>query len=315
MTNENISELIRQLNRLDVDKADYEYIVSILRKAIKDVRVPVASSSTELYFRARICNGAKPGTVNELKAPPTELVKGFQRCNPPGVPMFYCASRRISALLECDAKKGDKVYLGQWLSRKPAPVNTIMLSDMSHNFNPRMTVRESSFYTYVDTIFTRPVHETFSNVYKITSAATKVLTTGYKISKEHYIGEDCTVGILYPSVANIEGSYNCAFHVSFADSKLVLLHVMELVVKSREGKKISVEVTDNAIEFPDGNIEWLNNPSAIPKLSKAISGLTFISNGRSWVIPIRDNMPTSEEINELLNECTGGISHVPNLDR
>lgn len=315
MTYESISELIIQLNRLNVDQTDYRYIVSLLRKAMKGIRVTVASNSTELYFRARVCNDVKPLTVDELKAPPAELVKGFQRCNPPGIPMFYSASKRISALLECNVKKGDKVYLGQWVSREPAPVNTIMSSDINRYLNPTMTVRESSFYTYVDTIFTRPIHKTFSNVYKITSAVTEVLTTGYKRNKEHYIGEDCTVGILYPSVANIEDSYNCAFHASFADSRFILLHVMELLVKSREGKKIFVEVTDNAVEFHDGTIKWLNNSAAITKLKETINGLVFRSNGKAWLIPTRDTIPTNHEINELLSECTNDRLHVVEVNK
>jgi len=314
MTEENIRDLIKQLNRLDVDRADYKYIVSVFRRAIKGVRANISFRSTELYFRARVCNELKPSKVSELKAPPAELVKGFQRCNPPGAPMFYCAANRITALLECNVKEGDVVYLSQWAGREPAPVNTIMSSDTNNNFNMQMTAREINFYTYIDTIFTRPVHKTFSNVYKITSAATEVLTTGYKSMKERYIGEDGTVGILYPSVANIENSYNCAFHASFADSRMELLHVMELVVKSRDGKKVAVEVTDNAIEFLDGNIEWLNDSSSVPKRRKNNDSLEFISNGRSWLIPISDTNPTSEEIDALMNEQANGISHILNID-
>jgi|CXWL01.1.fsa_nt_gi hypothetical protein len=313
MAEENIEMLIKRLNRLDVDSADYNFIVSIFRKAIEGARIRLSHRAFQLYFRARICNDAKPLKINELKAPPTEFVKGFQRCNPPGMPMFYSSSKRITALLECNVKAGDKVYLGQWLSRKPAPVIMIMSSEMDPELT-ELTQRESSLYAYIDTVFTRPIHETFSNAYKITSAVTEVLTTGYQEIKDFYIGEDYTVGILYPSVANIEDSYNCAFHANFASNRLELLHVMELVVKSRDGKKIAVEITDNAIEFLDGNIEWLNAPHAVPKLRDRFDVLLIISNGKSWVIPIRDTMPTPEEVDELLNENANGKSHILNID-
>ena len=68
MTEENIRDLITQLNRLDVDRADYKYIVSIFRRAIKGVKTNISYRSTELYFRARICNELKPSKVRELKS-------------------------------------------------------------------------------------------------------------------------------------------------------------------------------------------------------------------------------------------------------
>ena len=277
--------VIRRLNRLDVERAEFDDIVLMLRHAITGVRVSVGlTPSTELYFRARICNSHKPTKVAELAAPPAEYVTGFQRCNPPGNSMFYSAAKRITALLECDVEVGDTVYLGQWNNREPAPLNRVLAMDDAPESATEFTANEHILHTYFDTIFTRPVHETFSNVYKLTAAATEVLTTGYNPNSEHDIRDDRAVGLIYPSVVDIAGSYNTVFHAEFANERIQLSHAMELKVKEREGKHIVVEVMDNAIEFIDGEIEWLGNPLAIPQLVADRNKLTFISNGRSWVI-------------------------------
>jgi hypothetical protein len=307
MSSKNLRDLIRQLNRVDVEKASFEYILSIIHKAIIEARIHITlTRSTELYFRARICNETKVKKINELKAPPAEFVKGFQRCNRPGVPMFYGASKRITALLECNVKEGDKVYLGQWINREPLPVNTVLSTVQDYQSNFELTDKERILYTYIDTIFTRPVHETFSNAYKITTAVAEVLTTNYAPEKDFDIRKDSTVGIIYPSVTNIADSYNTAFHAKFAEERLELIHVMELLVTKRDGKKVVVEVLDNAIEFPDGEIAWLSESAAIPKLIHDPHKLTFIWNGRAWVIATRDVIATDIEINELINENTNG---------
>lgn len=74
-------------------------------------------------------------------------------------------------------------------------------------------------------------------------------------------------------------------------------------------------MTDNAVEFHDGTIKWLNNSAAIPKLKETINGLVFRSNGKAWLIPTRDTIPTNHEINELLSECTTDRLHVVEVNK
>lgn len=303
MESEDLQRTIRRLNRLDVEQANFEDIVSMIRKAIAGIRVSVSlTPSTELYFRARVCQSYKPKRVTELAAPPAELVEGFQRCNPPKKSMFYSASKRITALLECGVEVGDKVYLGQWVNQKPAPISRVLSMDDAPDSHAGFTVNEHIVHTYFDTIFTRPVHETFSNVYKLTAAVTEVLTTGYTPETEQDIRDDQTIGIRYPSIVDTTGSYNTAFHAEFATERFVLHHAMELKVTELSGKKLTVEIIDNAIEFLDGEIQWLGDSVAIPDMIEDRKRLPFINTGRSWVIPVRETVSSPEEIEILLNE-------------
>lgn len=220
-TTVNIRNLIRTLNRLDLSCTDYPTLVSMFRDAIIGIRVSIGlSPSTELYFRARICNSPKPSEVHEIAAPPAEFVSGFQRCNPPKHSMFYSASKRLTALLECDVQPGDVVYLSQWANNKPTPRNRILLMDDEQE-GVSLNANEQLLHSYIDTIFTRQIHETFSDAYKLTAALTEVLTTGFTPNGEHDIRDDRTVGLIYPSVVDITGSYNTVFHAPFSSERLV----------------------------------------------------------------------------------------------
>lgn len=303
LNSDELQKTILRLNRLDVNRERYQDIVPIIRNAIAGIRISVSlTPSTELYFRARVSQFHKPTKIAELAAPPAELVHGFQRCNPPGISMFYSTSKRITALLECGAGIGDKVYLGQWMNQKPAPVNHILSMGDVPESHKDLTVNEHIVHTYFDTLFTRPVHETFSNVYKLTAAVTEVLTTGFASESEQDIRTDQTIGIRYPSVVDIAESYNTAFHADFATERFVLCHAMELTIKEINQKNIKVEITDNAVEFLEGEILWLGNPDAVPMLIEDRKRLPFINTGRSWVIPVWKSRPSSKDIEAMLRE-------------
>lgn len=300
MSTSELRRLIQQLNRLDVDRVEYPYLVSLIRKASKGVAVPVYRK-TELYFRARIYNGPHLTKVSDFGAPPAEMVSGFQRCNPPGKPMFYSASKRINALLECDVRPGDTVYLGQWICKEPPPVNTV-LSPIDDALTSEISKSDEVFYTYIDTIFTRPIHESFSNHYKITAAATEVLTTSFIPDEPNDIRHDGTVGLLYSSVANSAAGHNTAFHAVFASERLELIHLMKLKILEKSGRKVNIELLDNAIEFDGGQALWLGNSRAIPKLRPTPNEFEFISNGRNWVVPVCSTQPNDDELETFLQE-------------
>lgn len=302
MSTSELRRTIQHLNRLDVDQVEFLEIESLLRAASKGVSAPLyRAASTELYFRARVHNGEPLKRLSDFSAPPPELVNGFQRCNPPGAPMFYAASKRINALLECDVQPGDIAYLGQWICKEPPPVN-MALSPLVHHDSSHSSTLDELFYTYLDTIFTRPIHETFSNQYKLTAAAAHVLTTRFIPHEANDVRADGTVGLRYSSVANISSGYNTAFHTHFATERLELLHVIRLRILSRSGKQIRLEILDNAVEHLDGDVLWLGQQHAIPKLRFSSKQLEFISNGRVWTIPVRTEPANEHEIEVLLHE-------------
>jgi len=304
-----IRQKIKQLNNIDLDKNDYKFLVSQLRAASDGINMPIQFRSLEIYFRARVCNSMKIQKVTELGAPPATLITGYQRCNPPGVSMFYAASKRMTALLECDSKEGDTVYLGQWINNTYVPINRIFaqLNDELVEFSES----DMHFHTYLETLFTRQIHKTFNIEYKLTAAAAELLTTRYfhKHTFQTHNGEtetidtDGTGGLSYPSVTNKSNSYNTVFHANFANKNLKLIHVTQLRITKKTDREYSVKIIDTANETLDGNILWLNSQHSIPKQDiSSRTGIELISNGRDYIVPVYDTPLTDDNINRFLNE-------------
>lgn len=93
---------IQRLNPINANVAEWKTIREIYRDLFPEVQLVIGTTkSSEQFFRARVNPPAKLHAVTELMAPPAEFVTGYQRCNPPGSPIFYCSTRRITALEEC----------------------------------------------------------------------------------------------------------------------------------------------------------------------------------------------------------------------
>ncbi len=301
-----IRQEIKKLNRLDPKLASYAAI-STTYSRITDGFVTIAGKAAagELFYRVRRTGGPKPRHVSELKAPPAELVTGYQRCNPPGIPMFYAASRRGGALAEARVEIGEVVYLSQWIGRSGIPLNRIFDSeenqmvpgvDMSAVYGPN----DDMVLAYLDTQFTKRIHSTFSDDYKFTAAIAQQLTTNFSPDEGHDIREDRCVALKYPSVWGLERFHNTAMHANFASERLELLHVMELKVLSVEELDISVEVIDTAIEFENGGLNWSSNANLVPALLDGKRNVPFIFDGRKWNLRIHDGAVTPEYMRLLM---------------
>lgn len=301
---ESTRKLIRELNRIDLDTIEYSLLSEKLKKLLFEFPVFVRlSKSTDMYFRARISNKEELNYVSQIVAPPKEFVKGYQRCNPPQKPMFYTSSKRLTTLLECAAEEGNIVYLSQWMNRDRVPLNSI-LDDKNNDdiFHQNLTPKQSLVLAYLDTIFTRKIHSSFSNHYKITAAVTEIITDGFPLDKQQNISENKKIGLVYPSIYDAVGSYNTVFHPEFIEERMELQHVMKLEIKRKMNNEYEVEVIDNALNFENGKIHWLNNKNSIPKLLEAKNKVPFIYDGKKWNILIEETPLNDKKVKLLLNE-------------
>ncbi len=297
-----IRDIIRELNRIDLETVEYQKVVEKIMPLVTQIPMFIQmSKSTELFFRSRICNNKGIECIDELFAPPNELVKGFQRCNPPHKSMFYSSSKRITTLLECNVKVGDIVYLSQWINKEPTPLNILLSHNIETNLQ-QISSEQEIITSYLDTIFTRPIHKSFSNAYKITAAITELITNNFKPNKDQDIRDDENVALVYPSILDIQGSYNTVFSPNLAKERLLPLHIMKLKVIEKNGRSIKVKIIDNAREVIEGKIIWLNDENKIPTLITNRNKLQFQWTGKVWSIPIQNSSVTQNEIEELLNE-------------
>lgn len=294
---------LKKLNRIDMERADYNSIKRIVSTITDGMHAKVGTTSpAELFFRGRLNPDSKPTNVKELGAPPADAVVGFQRCNAPGQPMFYAASKRITAILECGAEAGDRLFLSQWISKDKIPVNRTIYDEFDPDDVFSVDEKDKILHSYFDTMFTRRIHKTFSNDYKITSAISELLTSKFKAEDQRKIGSDGFVSLKYPSVADIGNGHNTVFHPSFARERLELLHVMELLIEERSGRGVTLSVKDTARSFPNGEIEWTGNPSQVPAARQADRSVQFVFSGERWLTSVRDDEPTPADIAQLLDE-------------
>lgn len=308
LNKQQMRDQIRRINRIDFSKSNYNTVKSIVNSMIEGISAVVGTTkSHELFFRARISNQGKINSIEDLYAPPPHLVTGFQRCNAPGSPMLYCASRRLTALLECNAQKGDKVYLSQFIGKEEIPVNKVLDADIDKEFFDRLDDREDIFYSFMDTFFTKKVPRDFSHEYMISAAISEILTSGFKKEDERKIWADGRVGLRYPSVYDLENSYNTAFPPEFANTRLDILHVMELEILDRKNDDISVRLSDAASSFDGHRIEWTGTTSILPAPRDKDGGVPFRFNGKKWEVLTTEHLAVPAEathplLNELLKE-------------
>ena len=167
--------IINQINKMNLDMADYEYLKKLINKLILGISFSGYMPHKNGYrFYRGVRFGSKPMTTNELQYPPKNLVTDFQRCNPPEKPMFYCSLSPLVVYKELNVVKGDVIYLSRWSIKNNfsfIPIGNLSVDDDYDD-------RTAMILSFFETKFLTPVHQTYSSQYKVTSAITEVLSTG-----------------------------------------------------------------------------------------------------------------------------------------
>ncbi len=215
--------------------------------------------------------------------------------------MFYSSSRRASALSECRAQVGDVAYLSQWIGRGKIPFNRLLDDHGDEQFIDNLRPVDHLLISHFDTIFTRRIHDTFSDDYKFTAAITELLTKRFQAWDKFNVGADGHVALRYPSVQQFDGAYNTAMDPAFARERLSLVHVMELTVEQTE-PEIRVAVTDTAIEFSDGLIRWTGDVTKVPTLRPSNRDVEFIKANQGWLIRTLNEVPSQDYLAAILHE-------------
>lgn len=300
LSNFDLKRRISALARMDPRKVSYEMLSASYSAILTGVQAVVGASNAELYFRARRNPRTKPAHLRELGPPPAEIIADYQRCNQPGQPMFYTASRRITALRESRIARGDMVYLSQWIGKEGVAVNKSLYETEEMPSGHEWSSRSQAVYAHIEALFTRRIHEDFSEDYKFTSAATSAMMQKFPHG-EHGIKEDGLVGLRYPSVLDIENSYNTVFHSAHLGA-FELLHVTELEIINVGDIKIDAAIRDTAVKFPGGLIAWTGEKGRMPTLRPAERHVVFRYKEDSAEILTVDRDMSPDELNTLLNE-------------
>jgi hypothetical protein len=299
-----IRQKIKWLNRQDPSKLDFGQLKKIYRQVLSGLVIPVAvAPAHEFYFRARVNPDSRISEMSELMAPPGGLVVGYQRCNGPGDPMLYTASRRKTALLECGVKPGDIVYLSQWIAKTNISTNMMLIPSEMHHDDKLKTPLQELIYSYVDTLFTRRIDKSFSDDYIFTAAITDMLFRNFENEMAAAKGSDHSIALRYPSIVDIENSYNTVFTDIFAKEWLELCHVMELKVLQSSVENFEIEVIDNATDFSLGHVNWIGDPTKTPTVVGKNGPAPFVSDGKIWHLVTNNQPHSSDSLRALFDDA------------
>jgi RES domain len=298
-----IRQKIRWLNRQDPSKLNFEQLKKTYREVLKGLVIPMMGAPAhEFYFRARVNPNKRPDNIKELMAPPPELVVGYQRCNGPADPMMYTASRTKTALLECGVKAGDVAYLSQWIAKSTIPTNMMLIPREIHNDEKLKSPLQELIYSYVDTLFTRRIDKSFSDDYIFTAAISDMLCRNFESETIVAKGSDNSIAFRYPSIVDIENSYNTVFTDVFAKQWLELCHLMEVRVIHSSVNSFEIEVRDNATDFSSGQIHWTGDPSKTPTVVGPNGGAPFISDGKIWHLVTNSEPHSTASLRALFDD-------------
>ena len=131
--------IIQQLNRMNLDITDYAYIKSLTDKLVIGLPMTCITPHKDTRFYRGIIYKEKPTIIDCLGYPPSEIIVNYQRCNPPGKPMFYCSPDPAAVYYELGVQPGDVVYMSKWSVTEDFFVNQIpsTYDDTENNFGKR----------------------------------------------------------------------------------------------------------------------------------------------------------------------------------
>lgn len=241
-----VRKITQDINRINLEEADYTYVKEKVGNLFAGITMQGISLNINQPLFRGIIYQEKPENVSYLGAPPEELVSNFQRCNSPKNPLFYCAGHPGPVLFEIHPKQGDKVYMSKWsVVKNDDFIITLSASHLSDEITPI----DSAIYTFFDTKFSEPVHETFSFRYKVTSAISELLIRDELFDKK-------SLGLAYSSVAYPGGADNIVLLPECVDDNLSLDYVEEYEVIDISEQGINVRPTDIATNFTGNIIHW-----------------------------------------------------------
>lgn len=255
---------------MNLETAEYPYVKKVVRELFDSHKAPARPLATgSPFYRFRTDTTTKPLLVNELREPPFELVTGYQRCNSAGSPIFYSSNRPLTAALESNIEADKVVYLSQWRLLKSMECNVAVIAqhyEEVEDYENQIPAKSRDLIEFFEFIFTRPIHETFSNHYKITAAIAEMLTAEHSAANtpNNRLSSEGHMALCYKSVVDFEEGQNYSFHSTLVNEFLSIQDVIEVKVISRNGPNICLEIQDYSNTFEDGNVLWSNDPSAVP---------------------------------------------------
>ena len=263
------SAIIRQLNGMNFDEIEFPYVKKIVGELKGGVPLLLRDMTFDRPIFRAVIHARKPTLASFLGHPPKELVTGYQRCNPPGEPVFYEALDPATPLFEVNPRPGDRVYRSKWsLEGEVTVFQTSGWGEVEGEFPLLGNPGSQQVMSYIDTVFSAPIPHTFSTRHKVTAALVSSLRGRIQNKPSSRLGV-----VTYPSVADPDKGVNISIQPEIVSDQLTLDWVEELVIEdpklnpapnAEPGKLMVFSSVDFANEFTDGEVLWKNRGKRFP---------------------------------------------------
>lgn len=111
MKNKNATRIIRKLNQLNYRKVSYDHVKRLIRDLISSVPLVLYKTKPNGPIFRAVSFIKKPIYISQLGHPPPECITGYQRCNPPGKPVFYGSADPCTPIMEVGVHPGIYIYI------------------------------------------------------------------------------------------------------------------------------------------------------------------------------------------------------------
>lgn len=270
--------IIRALNRSNLNKLEFQTIVKRIEELTHGFQMRAFKlNKGQVLYRSNAYD-FKPENVSFFSYPPKDKVNGYQRCNAPKSPMFYCTPDPKTTYAELRLNAGDHVYLSKWVVNSDSLLIADPIQDVDDvDLPPVLEV----INTYFESKYLQPIHSDFSEQYKITAAIASVL-----VGTEVRGSENQFSGLHYPSVADCNRSSNLVLFPSEVDKHLTLKQVDEVKILKFDGERSEHKFIDFSSTFnSNGDIAWkgARRTYTVPK-----SGVLSIKSGGDDILATDD---------------------------
>ena len=259
-----LRKITKQLDQINLQHVEDKILSRGLQ--VLHAYLPTRTINTAVgqsWFRVRTHAPKKIKNTSGLKSPQASYVKGYQRCNRPGNPMFYASDHPTTALSESNLEVDQEIYLSQWCCHEKIPINHTMVPALSDPNEP-VQKGEEFLVGYLREKFTERISMSFSHKYKLTACMAEFLTTNLPEDSGLNILDDGLVGLVYPSVQDQSGRWNVALHPTVVERSLDAAHVIKATVTSitPSGFRLRIEDTSQSIE--GSAIIWSGKTGLLP---------------------------------------------------
>ncbi len=261
------SELIKQIEELDLAKTSIEEIMEMLKTIMKGLYLTTLVFPPGINLFRAIKYNAKPFFWDDLIYPPKEKA-GINRASDIGEQRFYCSTVKKVPFYELDIQVGERLVISNWTNEIPLLLNNIgysntELEELAKNYRINFDINKINQKSNEDNIKVRNyLKEKFSKKIEISEYYKLSIAIAKKFYEAEIIlsgGNRQWAGLLYHTIRLNETADNIVLKKEIIDLGIIKFQQIEFIeVVAIENDKYVYKILDFGDTVENGKIKWYN---------------------------------------------------------